>query len=128
MRTYGRIYALNPDGSKQNPQPVGYPQWTEVQTDANGFNDLVYCTTLIQVLLLNLNESPFYANYGIPAKASVIQQVAPDYYVVRTQKAFAQYFANLVVARQAAAVVPTYLVNVTTNSGVKLNANVPIPQ
>jgi hypothetical protein len=44
----------------------------EVTTDANGYNDAVYLTTLSQVLKLNLGESPFYANYGIPQYQSVL--------------------------------------------------------
>ena len=115
MRTYGRV--RNPDGSKA---------WAEVSTDENGYNDMVYVVTLIQCLLLNLNESPFYANFGLPAKQSVIQQIAPDFYVAQTQSQFSQYFAALIVAR-VATLPPTYQVNVTTQQGFKLNASVPIP-
>lgn len=116
LRTWGRSH--NRDGS------LG--QWTEVTTDQNGQNDLVYFTTLCQVLLLNLNESPFYANYGIPAHESVITQVFPDYYMAYTQQQFSQYFASLIVSKLPVAT-PTYNVNVTTHAGVKLNANIPIP-
>jgi hypothetical protein len=116
VRTYGR--ALNAEGDLV---------WQEVQTDANGFNDLVYVTTLCQVLLLNLNESPFYATYGLPAVQSVLQQVYPDYYVGVTQQLFAPYFASLQVSRQAGFPNPTYQVNITTHQGVVLNVNVPIP-
>ena len=120
MRTYGRI--PNPASTPIKPLPL---IWTVVTTDAAGFNDLVYATTLIQVLKLNLGESPFYANYGIPAKISVVTQVAPDFYSMRTQQQFAQYFANLIIAKTAANP-PTYQVNVTTHAGVKLSATVPI--
>jgi len=116
MRTYGRI--TNPDGTKS---------WVEVTTDANGFNDWVWVTTLCQVLLLNLNESPFYANYGIPAKQSVIQQVQPDYYVARTQQQFADKFANLVIAKESSNP-PKYRVNVTTHQGIKASVMVQIPE
>lgn len=116
MRTYGRI--TNVDGSKT---------WIEIETDANGYNDGVYLTTLIQCLLLNLGESPFYANYGIPAQQSVLQQILPDYYVAQAQRQFSQYFANLVVARQSSNP-PTYRVNVTTKQGYKINASIPVPQ
>lgn len=115
MRTYGRV--TNPNGTRS---------WVEVTTDANGFDDMVWATTLAQCLLLNLGESPFYANYGIPAKQSIVQQIAPDYYVAQTQRQFAQYFANLVVAKQNGNP-PTYKVNVTTHQGVKLDASIPIP-
>jgi hypothetical protein len=114
VRTYGRI----PDGQ-------GGLQWVEVTTDSNGNNDLVWLTTLCQVLLLNLGESPFYAQYGIPAQQSVLQQVFPDYYVALTQQLFAPYFASLLISRTNTNP-PTYRVNVTTHQGVKLNASVPI--
>lgn len=114
MRTYGRVY--NPDGTYT---------WTEVDTDANGFDDLPWLTTLIQCLKLNLSESPFYANYGIPAKPAVIQQVFPDFYVARTQQQFSQYFASLIVAKENLPD-PTYTVNVTTHQGVKIEVSVPV--
>ena len=88
-------------------------------------NDLVWLVTLCQVLLLNLGESPFYAQYGLPAQQSVIQQVWPDYYVARTQQLFAQYFASLIVSRVPGAKAPTYKINVTTNTGTKINTQVP---
>ena len=115
MRIYGRI--TNPDGTKT---------WVKVSTDANGQNDMVYLTNLAQVLLLNLGESPFYANYGIPAHPSVVSQVFPDFYVAYTQQKFAQYFASLLVSKQPLPD-PTYTINVTTHSGVKLNAAIPVP-
>lgn len=115
MRTYGRI----PDGA-------GGQKWVEVTTDANGYNDMVWVTTLCQVLLLNLNESPFYASYGIPAQQSVIQQVLPDYYVALTQQAFAPYFASLLIFRTSSSP-PTYQVEVVTNQGVVLNSTVSVP-
>ena len=65
MRTYGR--PINQDGS------LG--PWTEVTTDANGFNDMVMLTTLCQVVKLNINESPFFADWGLPAHQSIMQQV-----------------------------------------------------
>jgi len=124
VRTYGRIFALNPDGSRRVPQPAGFPQWAQVSTDANGFDDYVWLTTLLQCLKLGLGESPFWANYGIPARQSVAQQIAPDYYVARTQQQFASRFANLVVARESSQV-PTYKINVTTHQGVKIATSVP---
>lgn len=113
-RTYGRI--SNPDGSKS---------WEVVQTSASGQNDLVWVTTLCQVLLLNLGESPFYANYGIPAKPSVVQQLFPDFYVSRTQQQFSQYFANLIIVKQPSTT-PKYSVNVITNTGVKIVGQVAV--
>jgi hypothetical protein len=117
MRTYGRVY--DPDGLN--------PKWVEVTTDANGFDDAVWLTTLIQVLKLNLQESPFFAQYGLPAVQSVMQQLAPDYYISITQQQFAPYFANLQISRSISAdgITPTYLCNVLTNQGAALLIEVP---
>lgn len=114
MRTYGR---LGTDSSKPGA-------WSVVQTDADGNDDYVWLTTLIQCLLLNLGESPFYADRGIPAQQSVVQQVFPDFYVTLTQQRFAQYFASLLVTKVSAPY-PVYRVNATTNQGVKFSATVP---
>lgn len=116
MRTWGR--PTNRDGSRG--------PWTMVSTDDDGSNDLVYVTALCQALLLNLNESPFYADYGIPAHPSVVTQVVPDFYVVYMQKRFAPFFANLLISKQTTPE-PSYNVSVTTRQGVKLNASIPIP-
>ncbi|OYV47662.1 MAG: hypothetical protein B7X10_04325, partial [Burkholderiales bacterium 21-58-4] len=67
--------------------------WVEITTDANGFNDNVYLTTLAQILKLNLGESPFWANYGIPQYQTIMTQVFPDYYAMQTQTQMAPYFA-----------------------------------
>jgi hypothetical protein len=113
MRTYGRITNLQ----------TGALEWTIVETDDNGFNDAVWLTTLCQVLLLNLNESPFYADYGIPAKPALVQQVFPDFYVARTQQRFSQYFASLIISKQPLPT-PVYDVKVTTNQGAKISAQI----
>lgn len=111
MRTYGRVNGV----------------WQEVDTDANGFNDAVYVTTLIQCFKLNLNESPFYGQFGIPAKEAVIQQVLPDFYVYFMQQYFSQFFASLTVAKLPLGFppVPTYRVNITTQAGSKLAYDIP---
>ena len=114
LRTYGRTY--NPDGTYQ---------WAVVTTDANGFSDEVYLTTLVQCFKLNLGESPFYSQYGIPAQQSVIQQVFPDFYVNRTQSQFSQYFASLQVSKVANPT-PTYNVSAITHQGAKLTAQIPV--
>lgn len=114
MRTYGRTQ--NEDGTYQ---------WVEIQTDANGYNDAVWLTTLAQCLALNLNESPFYANLGIPAQPSIVQQIFPDFYVYRIQTFFAPYFASLIVSKEDSPT-PTYDVNATTNSGAKLIVSIPV--
>lgn len=115
MRTFGRI--INPDGSKT---------WVQISTDANGFDDWVWFTTLLQTLKLNLGESPFYADRGIPAKPAVIQQVFPDFYMARTQQQFAPHFASISLAKVASPT-PTYNVQVTTEQGASMSATVAIP-
>lgn len=116
MRTYGRTYDAN-----------GVPTWVEVTTDANGNNDLVWITTLAQVLRLQPNESPRFANFGIPSIASVQQIVPPDIYMARTQQQFAPYFASLIISRGAPvagrkghAPSPSYTVSIITHSGAIL--------
>ena len=79
------------------------------------------------MLRLQLGESPFYANYGIPAQQSVVQQIHPDYYVARTQAQFAPFFASLSITpviptpvdRLTRRPVPTYKVDILTNSGFR---------
>jgi len=107
MRTYGRLNGT----------------WQVVETTEDGYNDMVYATTLLQCLKLFLGESPFYAQYGIPAQTSVVQQVFPDFDTVKTQLQFAPFFANLIITRVPAAT-PTYRVNLTTNQGFRLNEQV----
>lgn len=114
MRTFGRI------GGGQNG--IG-GTWIEVDTDANGYQDMIWLTTLCQTLLLNRGESPFFGAYGIPAVQSVITQVAPDYYVAQTQQQFAQYFASLTISRVSAPN-PTYNIRALCNSGAILQTQV----
>jgi hypothetical protein len=120
MRTYGRTRDVL----------TGKKTWWQVTTDVNGFNDGVYLTTLAQVCKLNLGESPFFANYGIPAHPSVVMQIYPDYYMARTQQQFAGYFASLIlmpapIAQGAAnsddgRPVPGYNIQVLTNYGSQI--------
>ena len=112
MRTWGRVAGV----------------WVEVSTDVNGQNDRVWLTTLIQTLKLNLGESPFWANYGIPAAPSVMSQVQPDYYMTRTQQQYAPYFAALLLSKTASSPDPVYAINVTMLDGTVINASVPVPQ
>lgn len=114
MRTYGRI--TNEDGSKT---------WVEVTTDASGYNDAVYITTLAQCLQLSVNESPFYANYGISAQQSVLSQIFPDFDVAKTQQQFSQYFASLVISKDPNNPTPTYNVNLVTQQGSRVTFPVP---
>ena len=113
MRTYGRNY--NEDGTYT---------WVEVTTDANEYNDNVYLTALAQALQLNLNESPTYANTGIPQQQTIITQVFPDYYVALMQNQFAPYFASLQIARVPNTNPPTYNINAVSHSGAILSKQI----
>lgn len=113
MRTYGRI--TNPNGTKT---------WVEVTTDSRGFNDNVYLTTLAQCLKLNLGESPFYSNYGIPAQQTIVTQTFPDYYVAQTQSQFAPYFASLSINRVVGSYPPVYNAQAVTHSGAILTTEI----
>lgn len=88
MRTYGRVW--DDDGN---------PSWHVVETDAAGFNDYVYASALCQCLQLNLGESPFWADFGLPAHQAIIQQVAPDYNVQFIATYFSRFFASLIISR-----------------------------
>lgn len=85
MRTWGRI--TNPIS--------GLLTWVEVDQV-----DYIWVTTLIQNLKLNLGESPFYSQNGIPAQRSVIQQLFPDFYVTQIQQQFAKHFASLTITKR----------------------------
>lgn len=112
MRVYGRVPVdpLYPNGPKV---------WKVVTTDPQGFNDAVYVTAMAQTYKLNLAESPFWANYGIPAHESVMQQIFPTYYVIFIQQFYSQFFALLSVV-QLPSTEPSYRVDAITHAGVKL--------
>ncbi len=112
LRTFGRIGQTNGVGGK----------WVEVTTDANGLDDAVWTTTLIQCLKLSQGESPFYSSYGIPARYSVVTQVFPDYGAATTQTQFSPYFASLAITRIQGYTVngiptPAYQVNAVCHNG-----------
>jgi len=122
MRTYGRTQIPYPANGEESSSAINYPQyqWVEIETDEGGFNDYVYLTSLIQTLRLNLGESPFYAQFGIPAKNSVLQQVAPDYYVAYIQSYYSQFFPSITISKQATSpnnTAPVYNINVVRNNG-----------
>lgn len=114
LRSYGRV----------TDPLTGAKTWVVVQTDANGEDSYVWATTLCQVIKLNLGESPFFADYGLPAHQSVVTQVQPDFYVSRTQRQFAKRFASLIVAKVTAIPAPVYRMNAVTKYGTVLQANV----
>lgn len=109
MRTYGRVN--NADGSKT---------WVVVETDSAGFNDSVYLSTLAQCLKLNLGESPFFSNYGIPQMQTIVTQVLPSFYVMQTQTQFAPYFASLTITQVQGASPPVYQVAAVCHNGAVL--------
>src|ERR1700754_4542144 len=113
MRTWGRL--TNPDGTKT---------WVEVTTDANNFNDNVYLTTLAQNLKLNLGESPFFSNNGIPQQQTIMTQVFPDFYTASIQQQFAQFFASLTIIRVPGSFPPQYTVTAVCHSGAILTTTV----
>lgn len=87
-RVWGRVTDLQ-----------GNKTWQQVTTDANGFDDEVNVTWMAQVFALNLGESPFYADWGLPAHQSVMTIVAPDFFVNRIQQRFAPLFASLIIQK-----------------------------
>lgn len=104
----------------------GETEWQAVTTDVNGDNSYVYVTNLAQVIQLSPNESPFFANYGIPATLSIIQQIQPDLDMIRTQRQFANFFASLILTKVASVPDPIYRMNVLTKLGAVIQAEVPI--
>lgn len=98
-------------------------------TDANGNNDIVYVTALAQYLKLELNESPFYAQAGIPAHQSIQQQLFPDHYTAIAQQAYAPYFSFLLVTPDPNSPdVPVYNFTIITHRGVALSNTSKVPQ
>jgi hypothetical protein len=107
MRTWGRI-----------TDEHGNTKWVKVEADENGDFSYGWLTTLIQTLKLGLGESPFYAQYGIPAQQSIVTQIYPDYFVNITQQQFAGYFASLTIAKVQGAENPTYDIQAVFLNGV----------
>lgn len=137
MRTWGRVLAPTTEALVYGgPGTLGGPAvlgggtsgfvWQVVETDSQGFNDYVYITALIQCLKLSIGESPFWGDWGIPAKRSVVQQIAPDFYVALMQQRFAPYFASLQITRIQGTIQPTYDVALVTNQGVPFQAQIPV--
>jgi len=123
QRTYGRTPV----------DEFGNQQWVVITPDPQtGLTDLIYFATVAQTCRLSLGESPFYANYGIPAKQSVETQIPPDVYVARVQTQYSQFFASLVVSKAPPPnpplrrPVPTYNIRAVAHSGLVLTASVPV--
>ena len=103
----------------------GNKTWVKVETDQNGNNDAVYLTNLVQVLKLNLGESPFFANYGVPAQRSVLTGIFPDYYTYQTQAQFTQFFVSLTV-KKLQSTTPTYNITAVTRSGAVIEEEIAV--
>ena len=122
MRVYGRTRDVL----------TGAKTWHVVTTDARGFNDMVYLTNMVQVLKLNLGESPFYSDWGIPARDSVVTQIYPDYYVALTHQRFAARFMSLMLQKledtldETGRPSPSYHFEAVTNYGATLVDDVPV--
>ena len=120
MRVWGRI--VNPD--------LSYT-WTEVTTDANGYNDEVMLTAFCQVLQLQPNESPFYSQYGVPSIQAVQSQLYPTANVYYMQQLYSPNFVALSVTpttltENNGAVTPVYNVVAIAQTGAILTAQVAI--
>ncbi len=114
MRVYGRVGQVNGRGGT----------WVVIETDADGFNDMAMLTALVQCLKLNLGESPFWGNSGIPAQQTIVTQVFPDFYAALIQQQFAPYFASLIIQRVQGSFPPVYSVNVTCHNGAIIQTQV----
>jgi hypothetical protein len=90
--------------------------WVEVTETS-----YIWLATLAQTLRLNQGESPFYANYGIPAENSVLTQIPPDFAINRTQSQYAPYFASLTVIKQQNTLNPTYNINAVFLNGTTIS-------
>lgn len=115
MRTWGRV--THADGSKS---------WVAVESDESGDFTYGWITTLIQALKLGLGESPFYAQYGIPAQQSIVQQIHPDFHVNMTQQQFAGYFASLSINKTEGRDGPIYDIELTTLAGVTFRKQIAV--
>jgi hypothetical protein len=76
----------------------------------------VWATTFIHTLKLNLGESPFFANYGLPSQESVMTQIAPDFFIEHTRQQYSDKFAILKMTTKAA-INPTYDAFIMTKQG-----------
>ena len=88
MRVYGRTI----DNTRPN---ANFYKWQVVQDD----DDNIRLTHLIQVLQMDIQESPFYSNWGMPVANALITGVLSDVAINNTINQFAQYFAALQITR-----------------------------
>ena len=94
--------------------------WQAFETDDTGSDDLPNFIWLQNALLLRIDESPFYSDWGIPVQQTLISQVFPDYYTSIMQRRFSQYFASCIISRQSTTT-PSYGVSIVTLTGISVN-------
>ena len=95
--------------------------WEYVNSD-NG-NELVWFTTLCQVLKAEMREQPFNnrEGFGTPTQDSIINRLMPDYFLANIQKQFGEYFPYPPqITRVSGYPVPTYKVSVTLSDNKTL--------
>lgn len=112
-RVWGRVHS--DPGSSTDART-----WQAYETDSSGSDDLPNFIWLQNALLLRLNESPFYADWGIPVQQTLLTQVFPDYYTALTQRRFSQYFASCIISRTSSTS-PEYGVSIVTQTGISVN-------
>lgn len=108
-RVWGRVHNAN-----------GTRTWNAYETSDSGSDDMPNFIWLQNVLLLQLNESPFYSDWGVPVHKTLATQIFPDYYMSLTQQRFAQYFASCIITRVATDQ-PEYQVSIVTKTGIKVD-------
>lgn len=74
-------------------QPDGTRRWVAVDRNQ------ATIAWLQNALLLQLGESPFWADWGIPVNKTLVSRIWPDYYMTLTQERFADYFASLTITQ-----------------------------
>ena len=121
LRTYGRV----------SDPANGARWWVRVDPDTLGYPDSVWATALIQCCKLNWGESPFFADWGIPAHPAILRQAPPDYYMALMQQRFSPYFLSLVITRQPNDVqtsqdplTPVYRIDMQFHSGATYSTTV----
>lgn len=77
-------------------QPDGTRRWVSVR------DNQAIIAWLQNALLLQLGESPFWADWGLPVTQMLVTQVWPDYYVHMTKQRFEDYFTSLRITRDTA--------------------------
>jgi hypothetical protein len=82
----------------------------------------IWLATLVQTLRLSTNESPYYANYGIPAQTSVNTQIPPDIALNTIQQQYAPYFKSLTILRQQNTTNPTYNIRAVFLDGTTIQS------